>query len=308
MGPGQSAFIKNGKFDTTGYTIQTEVIITTDSNGQFELPPSRDEGLIVALHESGYASVASGDFKNASQIRLIPWARIEGTIVSAEKAGREFVLSINPAISQDNSEPRLIRWIFERTSFSGENFTINFVPSIPLNIGQIIESKQYDTVYINPQPGETYKVRIEGKDRPVAERVWPSLLGKALPDLKGIETDFTPEQHKDKMILACFWDMNQRPSRNCMSQLAGRAEQLKEKGVILVAIQASKVDKNALDQWFRKYDISLPAGIVRADEKETIFAWGVKSLPWLILTDRKHIVRAEGFGLSELDEKLKANN
>ena len=308
VGPGQSAFIKNGKFDTTGYAIQTEVIVTTDSNGQFELPPSRDEGLIVALHESGYASVASGDFKNASQIRLIPWARIEGTIVSAEKAGREFVLSINPVISQDESEPRLIRWIFERTSFSGENFTINFVPSIPLNIGQIIESKQYDTVYINPQPGETYEVRIEGKDRTIAGRMWPSLLCKALLDLKGIETDFTPEQHKDKMILACFWDMNQRPSRNCMSQLAGRAEQLKEKGVILVAIQASKVDKNALDQWFRKYDISLPAGIVRADEKETIFAWGVKSLPWLILTDRKHIVRAEGFGLSELDEKLKANN
>jgi len=48
--------------------------------------------------------------------------------------------------------------------------------------------------------------------------------------------------------------------------------------------------------------------MVWADEKETIFAWGVKSLPWLILTDRKHIVRAEGFGLSELDEKLNVNN
>jgi len=308
VGPGQSAFIKNGKFDTTGFTIQTDVIVTTDSNGQFELPPSRDEGHIVALHESGYVSVASGDFKKASQIRLIPWARIEGTIVSAEKAGREFVLSINPVILPEEPEPRLIRWMFDRTSFSGENFTINFVPAIPLNIGQVIESKQYDAMYIDPEPGETYKVRIEGKDRPVAERMWPSLLGKALPDLKGIETDFTPEQYKDKMILVCFWDMNQRPSRNCMNQLAGRSEQFREKGVIFVAIQASKVDENTLDQWVRKYNISLPAGMVWADEKETIFSWGVKSLPWLILTDRKHIVRAEGFALSELDEKLKENN
>jgi beta-lactamase regulating signal transducer with metallopeptidase domain/protocatechuate 3,4-dioxygenase beta subunit len=308
VGPGKSAFIKNGRFDTTGFSIQTEVIVTTDSDGRFELPPSRDEGLIVALHESGYASVASGDFKKASQIRLIPWARIEGTIVSAEKAGREFVLSINPVILPEEPEPRLIRWMFDRTSFSGEHFTINFVPSIPLNIGQVIESKQYDAVYIDPEPGETYKVKIEGKDRPVAERMWPSLLGRALPDFKGIETDFTPKQHKDKMILVCFWDMNQRPSRNCMNQLAGRSEQLREKGVILIAIQASKVDENTLDQWVRKYNISLPAGMVWAEEKETIFAWGVKSLPWLILTDRKHIVRAEGFGLSELDEKLKANN
>ncbi len=306
VGPGKSAFIKNGRFDTTGYTIQTDVIVTTDSNGQFELPSSRNEGHIVALHESGYASVTSGDFKKASQIRLIPWARIEGTIVSAEKAGREFVLSINPVILPDESGPRLIRWMFDRTSFSGEHFTINFVPSTPLNIGQIIESKQYDAMYIDPEPGETYNVKIECKDRPVAERMWLSLLGKALPDLKGIETDFAPEQYNDKMILVCFWDMNQRPSRNCMNQLAGRAEQLRQKGVILIAIQASKVDESALNQWVRKYNISLPVGMVWAEEKETIFAWGVKSLPWLILTDRKHIVRAEGFGLSELDEKLKS--
>ena len=211
-------------------------------------------------------------------------------------------------ISQDESGPRLIRWMFDRTSFSGENFTINFVPSIPLNIGQVIESKQYDAAYIDPEPGETYEVKIEGKDRPIAERMWPSLVGKALPDFKSIKIDFTPEQYKDKMILACFWDMNQRPSRNCMSQLAGRAEQLREKGVIIVAIQASKVDENTLDQWARKYNISFPSGIVEVDEKETLFAWGVKSLPWLILTDRNHIVQAEGFVLSELDEKLKANN
>jgi len=31
---------------------------------------------------------------------------------------------------------------------------------------------------------------------------------------------------------------------------------------------------------------------------------GVKSLPWLILTDSKHTVRAEGFGLTQLDEKI----
>ncbi len=36
------------------------------------------------------------------------------------------------------------------------------------------------------------------------------------------------------------------------------------------------------------------------------FAWGVKSLPWLILTDSRHVVAATGFGLSELDEKIEA--
>ena len=34
------------------------------------------------------------------------------------------------------------------------------------------------------------------------------------------------------------------------------------------------------------------------------FVWGVKSLPWLILIDQKHIVEANGFSLTELDKKL----
>jgi len=31
----------------------------------------------------------------------------------------------------------------------------------------------------------------------------------------------------------------------------------------------------------------------------------VKSLPWLILTDKQHIVRSQDFNLDELDEKVK---
>ena len=30
----------------------------------------------------------------------------------------------------------------------------------------------------------------------------------------------------------------------------------------------------------------------------------VLGLPWLILTDKKHIVQAEGFNISELDERI----
>lgn len=29
---------------------------------------------------------------------------------------------------------------------------------------------------------------------------------------------------------------------------------------------------------------------------------GVKAVPWLILTDKSHIVRAEGFAVGELDK------
>ncbi|UCC99590.1 MAG: redoxin domain-containing protein, partial [Phycisphaerales bacterium] len=170
-------------------------------------------------------------------------------------------------------------------------------------IGRVVESGQYDPAYFDPQPGETCEVRFGDEGLIAVEKKMPSLLGKTLPDLRGISVVFSPEQHKDKMILVCFWDMNQRPSRNCIAQLAVRAEQLSQKGVTIVAIQASKVDEKALDKWVRANDIPFPVGAVQSNEEETRSAWGVRSLPWLILTDRNHVVRKEGFGLSELDQE-----
>jgi hypothetical protein len=118
------------------------------------------------------------------------------------------------------------------------------------------------------------------------------------------------------MIIVCFFDMNQRPSRNCLRELNVKAQagpersrrELKAKDKIIVAVHASKVERTELDKWIKENNISFPTGIITADEEQMIFNWGVKSLPWLILTDKEHIVRAEGFALSELDGKIKANN
>jgi hypothetical protein len=132
----------------------------------------------------------------------------------------------------------------------------------------------------------------------------PSLFGKPLPDLKDIKVDFSMTNTKNKNILVCFFDMEQRPSRNCLRQLSKRAQELKAKEVVIIAVQASKVNENKLNDWMKKYKISFPIGIIEGDEEKTRFTWGVRSLPWLILTDKKHDVRAEGFSLTELDEKI----
>ena len=84
-------------------------------------------------------------------------------------------------------------------------------------------------------------------------------------------------------------------------QLAKQAAQLKQKSA---AIQASKIDENKLNDWMKENNIALPVGIIHGDEDKTRFIWGVKALPWLILTDKQHIVRAEGFGVNELDEEI----
>ncbi len=131
-----------------------------------------------------------------------------------------------------------------------------------------------------------------------------SLVGSAIPGFDGIKIDIPVHQNKDKAMLICIFDMNQRPSRNCLRQLSKRAQELKAKDTVVVAIQSSKTDDEMLNRWIMDQGISFPVGIVKVDEEEIRFTWGIKSLPWLILTDRDHKVQAEGFALSELDQKV----
>jgi hypothetical protein len=132
-----------------------------------------------------------------------------------------------------------------------------------------------------------------------------NLVGEPLPSFDRIMPGFDPEGTTGKMLLVCFWDMQQRPSRNCIVQLAKQAEQLKQEGVAVVTVQASKVDEKKLNEWVKKNDIPFPVVIVQGDEEKTRFAWGIKSLPWLILTDTERVVSAEGFNVNELDGNIK---
>ncbi len=161
--------------------------------------------------------------------------------------------------------------------------------------------------YVETEGGAT-DVRVVISERPMSTRYEPkrppSLVGRPLPDLKEVGIDLPPAETEGKIMLVCFFDMEQRPSRHCVTQLAKQAEQLKGKGVTIVAVQASKIDQTALNQWVEKYNIPFPVGMVEGDAEKTRFAWGIRSLPWLILTDSEHVIRSTGFPIKELNEKL----
>jgi hypothetical protein len=134
------------------------------------------------------------------------------------------------------------------------------------------------------------------------------LRGNSLPGFGDIELDFAAEDNKGRRLLICFFDMNQRPSRRCISEIAKKAKRLKEEGVAVVAIQASKINQDSLDEWSKQNSIPFSIGTIKGDVEKVRFIWGVQSLPWMILTDRQHLVSSAGFGLSELDDKIEAAN
>jgi hypothetical protein len=122
----------------------------------------------------------------------------------------------------------------------------------------------------------------------------------------GIKTDGA--QTKEKGVLVCFVDMEQRPSRNCVKELTKNKAELEQKNIFVTIVQASNIDNKKLNQLGTENNISFPTGQIKADAEKTLFKWGVRSLPWLILTDKKHIITAEGFTINELQKKIDGIN
>ncbi|MEJ2704765.1 MAG: carboxypeptidase regulatory-like domain-containing protein [Sedimentisphaerales bacterium] len=135
----------------------------------------------------------------------------------------------------------------------------------------------------------------------------PSLVGRGLPDLKDVNVSLSTSEIEGKRLLVCFWDMQQRPSRHCLTQLTQQADQLKGRGIVVVAVQATTVEQNVLDEYVKKYHVPFSVGMVQGEAEKIRFKWGVRSLPWLILTDDSHVIISQGFSLVVLDKQLGQN-
>ena len=138
--------------------------------------------------------------------------------------------------------------------------------------------------------------------RPYVE--WFSLAGRALPALDQIGHAARRNAVTGKSLLVCFFDLEQRPSRHALLELKETSEALAKRDVIVLAVQTPKVESNVLDGWLKRDSISLPVGQVAGSSGDIRRTWGVKSLPWLLLTDCNHRVVAEGIALDEVDRSI----
>jgi len=309
---------KLGVADRTIYIYASSPVrknweIKTKDDGSFVISglPQNGRGTIDFTGVAGYhASVTMSNaypFFRVENNRLrfdgVPFGAYEGVQVEflllGRATGRVFDSSGEPMPGK-----RLVvrpGGRIYRTNDKGE-YTANIPPNERVTLEVVDEASR--GIIVKCEPFRIEEGQIIEKDLKVGEES-SKLVGQTLPAFEGIDIEFDEKQARGRMLLVCFWDMQQRPSRNCIAQLAKQAEQLKDKGVTIVAVQSSKVEENTLNEWIKKNNIDFPVGMIEDDAEETRFTWGVKSLPWLILTDKQHVVAAEGFRLDELDEEIK---
>ncbi|MBN2589392.1 MAG: hypothetical protein JXA96_05995, partial [Sedimentisphaerales bacterium] len=86
-----------------------------------------------------------------------------------------------------------------------------------------------------------------------------------------------------------------------------RIQGLNEKGIEVAAIQTSIREQSEIDNWIKEISIPFQVRMIQEDLEKVRTEWGIKALPWMILTDKEHNVIAEGFSIDELNERIKEN-
>jgi protocatechuate 3,4-dioxygenase beta subunit len=141
-------------------------------------------------------------------------------------------------------------------------------------------------------------------DRPPEPK---SLLGKPLPDLEALALPAAGE-FEGRMLVLCFFDFEQRPSRHFAKKLAELAERLAGVDRVILGVETSDWDRKEIRDWLGNCGLSIPVGAIKADRDEVLARFGVKSLPWILLADGRHVVRFEDVELKEIEKNLKDLN
>jgi protocatechuate 3,4-dioxygenase beta subunit len=295
-------------YNRWGSTITQYPMPVTDKDGMFEvkaLPAGYWYSLFVSAdgYGSAYSRLQSQDQEDRSLDAgtiILPVAdlQITGTVVDIDDkpvAGAR--LNIYDVGQPENCQAvsnKDGKFVFEKVCEGMVRITAS------CRTGSVSK-----VAYVETEAGTTdiKVVLMEGRGQTTfAPKKLPSLKGKEIPDM----SDFTvkPDLADSGKHLLCFFDINQRPSRHCVKELTAKSEMLTEKGVTVVLIQAIGLKQQTLQQWSSENNITQMTAMIGEDEEKTLENWGVKGLPWLILTDKEHVVTAEGFNINELNDML----
>jgi len=291
-----------------GTTLGREQI-TTEADGTFEtkaIPPEREYNVMATAEGFGKHGIKATATSGAVEVGTfkLPLADLDvtGVVVDVNdepvaNARIYFYGDGQPDYSQIQSD-------------ENGKFEIKGVCKGRLNVNANTRGTPHMYGRVETEGGATDVKIIVAEQSTSRTRFVPrkpaSLVGKPLPDLKSFGLELEPKDTEGKMLLLCFWDIDQRPSRHCIRQLEKASALLTQNGVTAIAVQAVEADAGALEQWLEEYGTPFRVGRMTGDFEKVRFQWGAASLPHLILTDKEHKVMAEGFSVRELEEKIQA--
>ncbi|MCP4456228.1 MAG: hypothetical protein GY809_32625 [Planctomycetes bacterium] len=189
-------------------------------------------------------------------------------------------------------------------------FKVKRIPEGPVTV-QVDFGQGPDAAYVYAHTGDHVRIKLGQHFKPYIAPT--SLVGKTLPDLSSLEIGFDPELLKHRKTLVCFVDYTQQASQSAINYLNKIRYDMEQRNIAIICVQVTPVDQDEFDAWKKNHKIRMPIGVLHGDawwnDKSKLInlqspenqlgilsqKWGVRSLPWMILTDENQNIMAIGF-------------
>ena len=147
----------------------------TTADGRYRFPEEKENWLLVAVHPLGYAETIAPKHAENPELKLEPWARIEGVYrIGAKPApGRRIGVAVEqrwPELIRHHNYAYVSHELGRTTDEEGR-FVVEHVPPGKVRIGTFTEHRtrlrEDRELKLDLRPGETRQVVIGGTGRPV---------------------------------------------------------------------------------------------------------------------------------------------
>jgi peroxiredoxin len=173
----KGVIIQEGQLVPTTWGGRTSAIASTDAEGRFTFSSRPEEFHLVAAHEQGFAWVIDRELTDSADLRLVPWARIEGTLRIGREVGTDKRVSLLNFINK-NAIDQGVHFEYRVETDGAGRFAFARVPPTWMEVGYMVrvgDSMWTDTsrTPIHLQPGQSLTMTLGGEGRPVVGRFVP---------------------------------------------------------------------------------------------------------------------------------------
>jgi thiol-disulfide isomerase/thioredoxin len=154
----------------------------TDAAGQFSFAPDLDAFAVVVADDSGFAQVRVEDLRASPEVRLQPWAQVEGTLKIGAKPGTNETVRLADAFAPDTYYPRSYppyAISVETKTDSAGHFVFPRVPPVDVKVfhapklgrGEAHLVPMTQLTNLTLKAGETGEVTLGGQGCPIVGRI-----------------------------------------------------------------------------------------------------------------------------------------
>lgn len=156
--PDQNAYIEQTRMDPK-VANDPYNCATTGKDGSFRLLPSKGPALIVALHKAGWAIRPLADHHEKDPLTLAAWSRLEGNLTVQERPDNEKAyLGVDVLLPEAWNAGQSVRFNLGCTPDETGHFKIDYVPALPLRVGESRRWVKSHAVHVTPEPGKTTQI------------------------------------------------------------------------------------------------------------------------------------------------------